>query len=387
MIPKEFKMIKGTSKLIKKINIYNIINILKNKPDISRAEIAKITKLTPASITKITKQLIDRGILIETGAGENSLGRPSILLNINKDAGYFIGFYLAPRKIISIFTNYVGETVSTLETKLLDLSHDNILDIIDIHIESFRRVNPNILGVGIALNGMVNSAKGVFIFSPHYSWKNYNIKSYLENKCSYTVFVENDVRLMALGELEHGAAIGENNFVLINIGDGIGAGIIIDKKVYNGNNFCAGEIGHIKVSTSSKRLCSCGKYDCLETFLSNENVIKISREKYSLHINSIKELSVEYLNKNPVAEEIVEDISEKLAFTLSPIINLLNQHTILINGEINDFGKNFYAKLSKKIIENSLESSLSKLKIKPAKLGDLSAAQGAISMVFNKLYN
>ena len=74
-------MIKGTSKLIKKINIYNIINILKNKPDISRAEIAKITKLTPASITKITKQLIDRGILIETGAGENSLGRPSILLN------------------------------------------------------------------------------------------------------------------------------------------------------------------------------------------------------------------------------------------------------------------------------------------------------------------
>ncbi len=340
MIPKEFKMIKGTSKLIKKINIYNIINILKNKPDISRAEIAKITKLTPASITKITKQLIDRGILIETGAGENSLGRPSILLNINKDAGYFIGFYLAPRKIISIFTNYVGETVSTLETKLLDLSHDNILDIIDIHIESFRRVNPNILGVGIALNGMVNSAKGVSIFSPHYSWKNYNIKSYLENKYSYTVFVENDVRLMALGELEHGAAIGENNFVLINIGEGIGAGIIIDKKVYNGNNFCAGEIGHIKVSTSSKRLCSCGKYDCLETFLSNENVIKISREKYSLHINSIKELSVEYLNKNPIAEEIVEDISEKLAFTLSPIINLLNPHTILINGEINDFGKN-----------------------------------------------
>ena len=106
-----------------------------------------------------------------------------------------------------------------------------------------------------------------------------------------------------------------------------------------------------------------------------------------MHINSIKELSVEYLNKNPIAEEIVEDISEKLAFTLSPIINLLNPHTILINGEINDFGKNFYAKLSKKIIENSLESSLSKLKIKPAKLGDLSAAQGAISMVFNKLYN
>ena len=137
-------MIKGNSNLIKKINVYNIIKLLKNSPGLSRAEIAKKTKLTPASITKITKQLLDKGVLIESGAGENSLGRPSILLNINKEAGYFIGFYLAPRKIISIFTNYVGETVSTLETKLMDLSHENILDIIDIHIESFKRINSNI---------------------------------------------------------------------------------------------------------------------------------------------------------------------------------------------------------------------------------------------------
>lgn len=380
-------MIKGNSNLIKKINVFNIIKILKSSSGLSRAEIAKKTKLTPASITKITKQLLDNGVLIEIGAGENSLGRPSILLNINKEAGYFIGFYLAPRKIISIFTNYIGETVSTLETKLLDLSHENILNIIDIHIESFKRINSNILGIGIALNGMVNSAKGISIFSPHYNWKNYNLKSYLEDKYSYSVFIENDVRLMALGELEHGSAIGESNFVLLNIGDGIGAGIIIDKKVYNGNNFCAGEIGHIKVSDSKDNICSCGKYGCLETFLSNENIINLSKNHYSLHISTLKELAQEFTNKNPVAATIVEDITEKLAFIMSPIINLLNPHTILINGEINGLGKNFYAKLNKIIKENSLEISLTKLKIKSTKLGDLSAAQGAISLVFNKLYN
>lgn len=380
-------MIKGNSDLIKKINIYNIINILKNKPGLSRAEIAKTTKLTPASITKITKKLIDEGILIENGADEATGGRPSILLNINKEAGYFIGLYLAPKKIISIFTNYIGETIATEETLISDLSLDKILSIIDSHIENFKKINLKILGIGIALNGIVNFTKGISVFSPHYKWKNYNIKSYLEKKYSYPVIVENDVRLMSLGELEHGAAIGENNFVLINIGDGIGAGIIIDKQIYRGNNYCAGEIGHIKVAQNSKTICSCGSYGCLETFLSNENIIKLCKDEYSLKINSIQDLYHEFTKKNPAAEDIMNSLSEKLALTISPIINLLNPHVILINGDINYLGKTFYNKLEKKIVENSLESSLSKLKIKPAKLGDFGAAQGAISMLFQELYN
>lgn len=380
-------MIKGNSKLIKKINVYNIIKILKEKPGISRAEIAKITKLTPASITKTTKKLLDEGVLIEDGSGENTGGRPSILLRINKDAGCFIGFYLAPRRIISIFTNYVGETIATIDTELSDFSSNNIFYIINNHVENYKKIKKDILGIGIALNGLVNGAKGISIFSPHYKWKNYNIKGFLEEKYNCPVAVENDVRLMALGELEHGAAQGEKNFVLVNIGDGVGAGIIIDKKIYYGNNFSAGEIGHAKVSKNSGIVCSCGKKGCLETVLSNENIIRISKEVYKLPINNMKELVYEFQLKNPVAEKIIDDFCEYLANSLSAIVNLLNPHTILINGEINNSGKVFYAILEEKIKENSLESALSKLKIKPSELGESSAAQGAISMIFQKLYN
>lgn len=380
-------MIKGNSNLIKKINIYNIINILKEKPGISRAEIAKITKLTPASITKTTKKLLDEGILIEDGSGENTGGRPSILLRINKNAGYFVGFYLAPRRIISIFTNYVGETLSSMETEIVDFSSNSIFSIIDSHINNYKSNQPNILGIGIALNGMVNGVKGLSIFSPHYKWKNYNIKGFLEEKYNCPVAVENDVRLMALGELEHGAAQGEKNFVLVNIGDGVGAGIIIDKKIYYGNNFSAGEIGHAKVDKNSNITCSCGKKGCLETVLSNENIIRISKEVYNLKINNIQELMYEFQIKNPLAEKIIGDYCEYLANSLSAIVNLLNPHMILINGEINNSGKDFYTILEEKIKENSLESALSKLKIKSSKLGEASAAQGAISMIFQKLYN
>lgn len=79
----------------------------------------------------------EKGILFEGELSENTLGRPSISLKINKEAGYFIGFYLAPKHIISFFTNYIGEVISTLETKILDFSKNSILNIIDIHIESF----------------------------------------------------------------------------------------------------------------------------------------------------------------------------------------------------------------------------------------------------------
>lgn len=380
-------MLKGNSKLIKKINIYNIINILKNKPGISRAEISEITKLTRASITKITKKLIDEGVLIEEGNNENTGGRPSIMLHINKEAGYFVGFYLAPKKIISIFTNYVGETVSEMESKILDFSKESILGLVDKHIEEYKKINSNILGIGVALNGIVNSTKGISIFSPHYKWKNYDLKAYMKNRYGCAIIVENDVRLMGLGELQYGEAQGENNFVLVNIGDGVGSGIIIDKKIYSGNNYCAGEIGHVKVSKTSDILCSCGKKGCLETFLSNENVIKISRENYGLEISNIDEFGRAFLEKDPKAMRVVEELCEKLAYSLSSIINLLNPHTILINGEVNKLGKGFYTLIERNILENSLETSLSKLRVKPARLGDIAAAKGAITVLFENLYN
>lgn len=380
-------MLKGNSKLIKKINIYNIINILKDKPGISRAEIAEITKLTRASITKIIKQLIEQGVLIEEGNNENTGGRPSIMLHINKEAGNFIGFYLAPKKIISIFTNYVGETVSEMETKIVDFSQESILKILDTHVEEYKKISANILGIGVAMNGIVNSTKGISIFSPHYKWKNYDLKTYMRNRYNCAIIVENDVRLMGLGELQYGGAQGEHNFVLLNIGDGVGSGIIIDKKIYSGNNFCAGEIGHVKVSKTSDIICSCGKKGCLETFLSNENIIKISRENYSLDVKSIEEFGKAFMEKNPKAIKVVEELCEKLAFSLSSIINLLNPHMILINGEVNKLGKGFYSLIEKNIMENSLETSLSKLRLKPAKLGDMAAAKGAISVLFENLYN
>lgn len=379
-------MLKGTSKLIKKINIYNVINILKNEPGLSRAEIADMTKLTRASITKITKELIDNGILIEEGNNENTGGRPSIMLYINKDAGYFVGLYLAPKKIISIFTNYIGEKIAFLETEIFDFSKENILKIVDNHIAEYKKINNNILGIGIALNGIVNSNKGISIFSPHYKWKNFDLKTYMKSTYNCPIVVENDVRLMALGELEYGGAQGESNFVLVNIGDGVGSGIIIDKKIYSGNNYCAGEIGHTKVSKKSQIICSCGKKGCLETFLARENMLKTGKEFYDLSVENVEELLREFEAKNPKAIEFVEVLCEKLAFSLGSIVNLLNPHTILINGEINIFGKKLYTLIEKNILENSLDVSLEKLKVKPTKLGDYSACKGAISVLFENLY-
>ncbi len=374
-------MVKGNTNLIKKINIYNIIKILRSNPGVSRADISKITKLTPASITKITKELIEKGILFEGELSENTLGRPSISLKINKEAGYFIGFYLAPKHIISFFTNYIGEVISTLETKILDFSKNSILNIIDIHIESFKKMNSNILGVGIALNGVVDSDKGISIFSPHYNWKNFGLKKFLTEKYHYPFSLDNDVRLMALGELEHGAAKGENNFILININDGIGAGIIIDKKIYSGSQHFAGEIGHIKVSEENT-LCSCGKTGCLESFLSNENTINLANNKYSLNIKDFNDLKNEFNNKNPQCELLVDELINKLSSVILPTVNLLNPNIILINGNINSLGKDFYKKLTLKLNNNSII----KIKIKPSKLGDSSASLGAVSMIFNDIY-
>lgn len=360
--------------------------MLKKNPGMSRAEIADETGLTRASITKITKQLLDQKILIEKGNNENTGGRPSIMLYLNENAGYFIGVYMAPRRIYSIYTSYTGEVVSEMESKITEVTTESILELLDTHITMYKKINANILGIGIALNGMVNSTKGISIFSPHYKWKNFDLKSYLKGKYNCPISIENDVRLMALGELEYGGARGEDNFVLVNISDGVGSGIIIDKKIYKGNNYCAGEIGHVKVSDNKSLMCSCGKTGCLETVISDENVILLAQKEYGLEIETLQELSELYNEGNINAQNLVEHICKKLSFSLSSIINLLNPHTILINGKINKLGKNLYKLIEDDIKENSLEDSLSKLKVKPSKLGDIAAAKGAISLLFENIY-
>lgn len=381
----------GNSDLIKRINISNIIEILKTQGLKSRADLAVLTGLTPASITKLTKKLIDLDILIESGIGVISGGRPPILLDINPDAGYILGVTLSPNKIKGILTDINGtilfKEIIPLENRDKEHILNNLFTLISNLVD---RVNKEkILGIGIALNGMVDYVNGISIFSPHYKWRNFDLREIVEKKFSLPTIIDNDVRAMALGEHKSGVGIDEHNFIVINIGEGIGAGIILNNKLYRGEGYSAGEIGHITIEKNSIHPCSCGKFGCLEAIIGSKKILSyVNSEKGKPYINdpSIEKICALALTGDIFSINILEEIAENLGYALSFLVNLLNPKVIIIVGEINNGGELFYKKLMSKVKKYSLKTSTSDLKIIPSKLGDNASTVGATILVYENLF-
>lgn len=398
------KVVKGSFELMKKLNIEAILNVIKSNGSMSRADIAKLTGLTPASVTNITKFLIDSDYLIESRIGESSGGRPPIILEINMKARYVIG--------VSIGVGYIDVVVSDLGANIISkksivITKDKIdkekifTDLVKLINEVVEMCNVDkkkIFGIGVAMHGVVNPGLGVSEYAPYYGWRNVNIKKELEERLRYPVYVDNDVRAMALGESLYGAAKGIANFITINISNGIGAGIIIDNKPYYGVDYSAGEIGHIVVEQDGSK-CNCGNYGCLETVSSNASIVKKFIKSIKQGANSnILEINnnIDEININDIcsaamkgdelAINVLKDASRYIGIAITNLVNILNPKLIVMVGEI--FENNFYIldTLTDVVKQRGLRISSEKTKIVKSCLGENAAVIGAATLAIKEIF-
>ena len=398
------KVVKGSFELMKKLNIEAILNVIKSNGSMSRADIAKLTGLTPASVTNITKFLIDSDYLIESRIGESSGGRPPIILEINMKARYVIG--------VSIGVGYIDAVVSDLGANIISkksivITKDKIdkekiftdlVKLINEVVEMSNVDKKKIFGIGVAMHGVVNPGLGVSEYTPYYGWRNVNIKKELEERLRYPVYVDNDVRAMALGESLYGAAKGIANFITINISNGIGAGIIIDNKPYYGVDYSAGEIGHIVVEQDGSK-CNCGNYGCLETVSSNASIVKKFIKSIKQGANSnILEINnnIDEININDIcsaamkgdelAINVLKDASRYIGIAITNLVNILNPKLIVMVGEI--FENNFYIldTLTDVVKQRGLRISSEKTKIVKSCLGENAAVIGAATLAIKEIF-
>lgn len=386
---------------VKGSSISNILEIIRSQGRASRVQIAERLGLTPASISKLTKKLLERKFIQEEKVEKtkNGAGRPQILLKLNSQAGYVIGVCMAPKKIEVILTDLSLNILRRDSKPIESFKRKNIMaqlfTMIDFTIKDLE--SEKIFGIGVAMNGMVDSDRGVSIFSPHYDWHNFPVGEEIEKKYGFKVLVDNDVRAMALGEMKFGAAEGQDDFVLINIENGIGAGIVTDGKLHRGVNFSAGEIGHITIDTSVEERCSCGSKGCLEILASNLAIVKRTREKLkegkkSKYLSGKDEnLDAEYIfyaasKGDSLARTILEETAGYISLGIRHLINLLNPGMIVIVGKINLCGDLFYRELGRLIKENALIDPIKEISIKPSMLEEDAATIGAVTLIFENLF-
>ena len=372
---------------------YQILeNIIKNYK-ISRTDLSKFLELTPAAISKAIKKLITANLIEEKNILSSTGGRPRIALKINKDYKKIIGINLGVGFIRIAVSNLDGEFLKVEERKFSFKTQEKVLKLLDEElshiIDEYSR--ENIIGIGLATHGLVDKKRGSVILSPHFKWKNLEIRKVLEKKYDIPIIVENDVRAMLIAENYYGCAKNMKSFILLYIKNGVGSSIFLNGKIFEGSNYGSGEIGHFIVRENSSIQCRCGKYGCLETEYSEQAILdKIS---WILEEKKIKEnnLTIEMIYESAKKREepyysMIKEASFEIGKVLGNILNILDVNDIIVSGSITDTGNLFLKYFKKGVDKMLLEDFSKKINIKFSELGDKIGIYGAISLIIDNLF-
>ena len=324
-----------------------ILELIKAKNGISRIDISREFGITPAAVGKVINEFLEKKIIIEEREGESSGGRKPSLLNINKDKiGNILGVYFAPTFVQVTIGDINGNIFSTRRYRLGDLGGDIVGSTEEI-IEKELTKNRDVEVISVVMNGLVDSERGVSIFSPHYNTKNISIVERFQKKFRKKVYLENDVRVMALVEKVFGECRDNQNFVVLNVEEGVGGSIYLNDMLYHGYGSMSGELGHMVVKRNSLEKCSCGKRGCLETEVSNRAIIKkiMAQIRINNQYSSLKKVLDE--GKKLEIKDVLEGVEERdmlslsvvgeaiqyIAYALDMIISVINPEKIILYGE------------------------------------------------------
>lgn len=385
---------KGNRDLIRAINRSIILNMIKNYGAIARSEIAKKSKLSPATVTGITASLIQEGLVFEKTSGDSTGGRPPILLALNPRGGYVIGLKLTDKKVIAALTDLEANIISKDTVPLSGNTPEVVIgDIVGLikHLLKTKSVDRDLVfGVGLGLAGIIDPQNGVLVKSPYFGWKNIPIQLLIQEKVSLPTYIENDVNTLTLSEKLFGGGHDTENFLVVTVGRGVGLGIVMNGQFYRGNSGGAGELGHTRIMKDGP-LCECGKRGCLEAFIGDPALLKEADEAFIKglledKIQDISQLATLAQAGNEVAQTIYSTAGEILGWSVANLIQVFNPGRILISGEGTRAGKFLFDPMKEAIKKYTMPELLPKTEILIDEWGDDAWARGAASLVLQELF-
>ncbi|HJR80033.1 MAG TPA: ROK family transcriptional regulator, partial [Anaerolineales bacterium] len=272
----------GDQESLRQINLSTVLTHLRQNAPISRAALAEITGLNRATITRLVRELIEHGFVRETGFQALRAGRPSILLQLDPDAGCIIGAEIEVNFASVILTDLSAQILWREEIDFADSDEqdailNSIAQLVRKACAKATETNRHILGLGMSLPGLVDVTSGVLLFAPNMRWSDVPIRQWLQNEFDFPIYLDNKANMAALAERYFGSARDSDYVLYINITAGVGAGIVLNQRILPGASGLAGEVGHMTIDPNGVK-CNCGSYGCWETYVSALAVFRRVRE-------------------------------------------------------------------------------------------------------------
>lgn len=330
-------MQKHDQDFIKKKNKAIVFQLIKSNSPISRAAIAKTTRMSPTTVSRIVSELHDQGFVKETEShASTGLGRKAIMLELDPTSVLTVGVELDKFRIKIGIVDFDGRIVTKREvSREVSETSDETLERIAQELQSMivlERINPDkIIGMGIGMPGIIDVQQGEVILSAQLGWKGVRAADKLRAITGFEVAIDNELKVQALAEHYYGAAKGSSRAALIGFGSGVGSALIIHGEIYRGDTNSAGEIGHTIVDPNGV-MCECGKIGCLQTYIAESSLIMESNKIKP--IQTLDELFEERRQGQFWAANIVDRAISFIGITIANVICLYNPDTVILSGNL-----------------------------------------------------
>ncbi|AKG46027.1 ROK family transcriptional regulator [Streptomyces xiamenensis] len=378
----------GSQSSLHRANLERVVRAVRTAGALTQADIARTTGLSAATVSNIVRELKDGGH-VEVRSTTSAGGRRARSVSLAADAGIVVG--------IDFGHSHLRVAVGNLSHQVL-AEEAEPFDVDASAAEGFDRAEKlvarllgtagvdraKILGMGLGVPGPIDVATGILgstAILP--GWRGTNPREELAARTGVPVHVDNDANLGALGELVWGSGRGCDDLAYIKVASGVGAGLVMDGRIYRGPGGTAGEIGHITLDESGP-VCRCGNRGCLETFTAARHVLPLLHASHGpdLTMRRVVQLARE---GDPGCRRVVADIGRHIGSGVAHLCNLLNPSRVVLGGDLAEAGEVALTPIRDSVSRYSIPSAARNLTLVPGALGGRAEVLGALALALSEV--
>jgi len=359
----------------------HLLRLLRTGNARSRSDLVALTGTSRSTVSLRVDQLMRAGLVVESGRGESTGGRPARLLDFRPQAGCVLGIDLDVGSAELVLTDLAGAALAAerIEVRVADGPEPVLARLQDVGLEMVTAAGltpTDTRAIGLGVPGPVDVTTGRPVHPPVMpGWHDFPVPERF-SAFACPVLVDNDVNVMATGELSAGPV---DDFLVVKIGTGIGCGIVLEGRVYRGSDGSAGDIGHVQVQDARRVLCTCGNENCLEALAGGGALVRDAAAA-GLAVRTVTELVSLATHGNPAALTLVRDSGRRVGEVLAGLVNFLNPDRIVITGAVAEAGNPLLAGIREAVYRRSTPLAARELDIVLSTLGDRAGQLGAARM-------
>lgn len=392
---------------VKSHNMRAVLLALLQHEQASRARLAELTGLSTTTITNLVAELLDGGIVAEREAdqqepGQRSVGRPRRPLQLVPDAAYALGVHIGIGNV-RVAVADLRATLVAHDTLYHDLATPppTVLawtaTLIERLLEDLGIPAEQVVGIGVGASGLVDANTGVNLIAPNLGWQRVSIADLIGGQTSLPVCVDNNVRAMALGEAMFGAGREVNLMAFIYARFGVGAGFVIDNRLFRGSGAGAGEIGHITILPTGGAPCRCGNSGCLETLVSEPAILALAGDLARRHPDSqlahlggsaptLEQIFAAARAGDAITQAMLDERAHYMGIALASVVNILNPDLILMGGIFAQGADVLLPAVERTLRQRAFADLGERVRLRPTSFGRQAGMIGAAALALDTFF-